>query len=92
MFEAAACGVPVISDLWPGLETLFTPGEEILVANDAEAVVELVTTTSDARRNTIGAAARARFLRDHTPEQRAKDLESYYREAAGVSTARAVVA
>jgi hypothetical protein len=32
LFEAAACGIPVISDYWPGLETFFTPGEEILIS------------------------------------------------------------
>ncbi len=26
LFEAAACGVPIISDWWPGLATIFEPG------------------------------------------------------------------
>ncbi|HLL54856.1 MAG TPA: glycosyltransferase, partial [Myxococcaceae bacterium] len=29
LFEAAACGIPVLSDAWPGLDTFFTPGEEL---------------------------------------------------------------
>ena len=29
LFEAAACGVPVLSDRWTGLETFFAPGDEI---------------------------------------------------------------
>src|SRR5207253_4873074 len=32
LFEAAACGVPLLSDCWQGLEDFFTPGEEILLA------------------------------------------------------------
>ena len=32
LFEAAACGVPVLSDTWEGLEAFFTPGQEILPA------------------------------------------------------------
>ena len=32
LFEAAACGVPVLSDAWEGLEAFFSPGEEILTA------------------------------------------------------------
>ena len=32
LFEAAACGVPVISDAWPGLNEFFRPGSRILVA------------------------------------------------------------
>ena len=93
LFEAAACGVPVISDDWAGIETLFEPGEEILVAQNAQDVIEFLA-LPDTRRQEIGAAARRRFLRDHTPEQRAKDLEAYYREAAAASSniAAAVVA
>jgi methyltransferase (TIGR04290 family) len=33
LFEAAACGTPIISDAWPGLATLFEPGREILARN-----------------------------------------------------------
>src|SRR5437868_3925237 len=93
LFEAAACGVPVISDDWAGIETLFEPGEEILVAQNAQDVIEFLG-LPERRRDEIGAAARRRFLRDHTPEQRAKDLEAYYREAATASSgiAAAVVA
>lgn len=28
LFEAAACGAPIISDRWPGLESIFVPDEE----------------------------------------------------------------
>src|SRR5438132_8271337 len=28
LFEAAACGTPVISDRWPGIETVFERSEE----------------------------------------------------------------
>src|SRR3712207_6897251 len=33
LFEAAACGVPILSDAWEGIETFFAPGEELLVAS-----------------------------------------------------------
>ncbi|MGN6104293.1 MAG: CgeB family protein, partial [Kofleriaceae bacterium] len=32
LFEAAACGVPIISDPWDGLDELFEPRTEILIA------------------------------------------------------------
>ncbi len=32
LFEAAACGVPIISDEWPGLEEFLVPGREIFVS------------------------------------------------------------
>jgi spore maturation protein CgeB len=93
LFEAAACGVPVISDNWPGIETLFEPGEEILLAENSMDVVEFLC-MPESRRREIAGAARQRFLRDHTPEQRAKNLEAYYREAVNASfeVAAAVVA
>ena len=89
LFEAAACGVPVISDSWPGIESLFKPGEEILAAKSARDIIEVLNTMPADRGRTIGAAARRRFLRDHAPEQRAKNLESYYGEAVSASPHRA---
>jgi spore maturation protein CgeB len=86
LFEAAACGVPVISDAWPGIETLFASGTEILIAENTADVIGLLRETDEQRRGAIGAAARRRFLRDHSPDQRARDLESYYREVIGVPT------
>ena len=35
LFEAAACGTPIISDIWDGLDTLFEPGREIVLAGEA---------------------------------------------------------
>ena len=34
LFEAAACGAPILSDGWEGLERFFRPGIEILIARD----------------------------------------------------------
>ncbi len=36
LFEAAACGAPILSDWWAGLDEFFTPGVEILVARGTE--------------------------------------------------------
>src|SRR5205814_3160673 len=33
LFEAAACGVPIISDRWPGIENLFKPNDELLIVD-----------------------------------------------------------
>ena len=57
LFEAAACGTPVISDVWHGLTTLFAPGEEILLADDAEMLLDaLLDCRKDARRDRPRAA------------------------------------
>jgi spore maturation protein CgeB len=80
LFEAAACGVPVISDRWPGIETIFTPGEEIIVVDGGQQVLHVLREFPEERRRAIAAAARKRLLLNHTPAHRAKQLESYYRE------------
>src|SRR3954453_18180883 len=81
LFEAAACGIPVISDDWPGMETVFTPGKEILIAEESRDVMQILTDMPEDRRLGIAAAARARFLKEHTPDHRARQLEAYYQEA-----------
>jgi spore maturation protein CgeB len=75
LFEAAACGVPTISDAWPGLETVFVPGEELLVANDSTDVIRHLTTLTAERRHQLGSRARARVLGEHTASHRAASLE-----------------
>jgi spore maturation protein CgeB len=77
LFEAAACGVPVISDWWEGLDSIFEPGREILVAREKEDVVRHLTRIGDVERRAIGERARRRVLRDHTAECRARQLEGY---------------
>jgi spore maturation protein CgeB len=81
MFEAAACGTPLISDNWPGIETVFKPGAEILVASGARDVVEILSQLPEERRLTLAANARARLLKEHAPAHRAIQLEGYYCEA-----------
>jgi spore maturation protein CgeB len=83
LFEAAACAVPVISDSWPGIETLFAPDKEILLVSSTEEVMEILDGLPEARRRSIAAAARKRVLEAHTAAHRAIELEKYYREAIG---------
>ena len=75
LFEAAACGVPVISDRWPGLTELFAEGEEILLADTADEVLRHLAGTGEDERRAIGARARARVLAEHTAERRVEQLE-----------------
>ncbi len=71
LFEAAACGTPVVSDAWPGIETIFAPGEEILLARTAEDALAFVAEMPDERRRSIGERARRRVLAEHTAAHRA---------------------
>ncbi len=75
LFEAAACGVPVISDAWNGLEQLFVPGEEILIARNSDDVLRFLRDTSTSQVRSIGTRARDRVLAAHTSEHRAIELE-----------------
>ncbi len=82
LFEAAACGVPILSDTWAGLDAFFTPGEEILIARDAEETVAALD-LSEAERTRIAAAGRERTLAEHTSDHRAGTLLQLLDEAAG---------
>lgn len=77
LFEAAACGAPLISDPWPGLETIFRPDEEILIAHTTADVTHALTSISETERQALAARARARVLRSHTGVHRALELETY---------------
>ncbi len=79
IFEAAACGIPVISDYWDGLETVFAPDEEILIAQSAEDVLRYMRDLPDSCRLAIGLRARKRVLAEHTAARRAALLEKYFR-------------
>jgi spore maturation protein CgeB len=81
LFEAAACGTPIISDLWQGLNTLFVPGREILLADDAQDVLEYLCDLPEDERQRIGERGRERVLASHTSEHRAIELEGYVAEA-----------
>jgi spore maturation protein CgeB len=81
LFEAAACGVPIISDYWTGLETLFTPGTEILISESAADTHRALSTVTERERRAIGQRALRRVLADHTAEHRAIQLEQYLVEA-----------
>ncbi len=81
LFEAGACAAPVISDWWDGLDSLFALGREVLVSSGPEQTLRYLRDVSEERRLEIGQAARARVLAEHTPEQRAIQLERYWKEA-----------
>lgn len=77
LFEAAACGVPIISDYWDGLGTFFELGREILVSSSSADTLRFLRETPDDERQAIGVRAREVVLRDHTAAKRAEELEGY---------------
>jgi spore maturation protein CgeB len=83
LFEAAACGATIVSDTWPGLETFFVPGAEILTAADSGDVVRYLTRYDREQLKRIGRAARDRVLAGHSNEVRAREFEAAVERAAG---------
>jgi spore maturation protein CgeB len=81
IFEAAACGIPIISDYWEDLESFFAPDEEILFARSFEEVLDYLRGIRENERLRIGDNARRRILSEHSAEQRAIELENYVMEA-----------
>ncbi|HEX8281719.1 MAG TPA: glycosyltransferase, partial [Chthoniobacterales bacterium] len=80
LFEAAACGTPIISDDWPGLSEFFKPDEEILIASTTEDVLEILRTMPEGDARAVGQRARERVLAEHTAAHRAEELETLIEE------------
>ncbi len=81
LFEAAACGTPVISDYWESLESFFEADEEILFARSAEEALDYLRHIGEEERVRIGDNARRKILQEHSAERRAFELETYAIEA-----------
>ena len=75
LFEAGACATPVISDVWPGLDALFLPGQEILLACEGDDVLQALTDPHEGLRDRRAYAIRERVLAEHTARHRAAELE-----------------
>lgn len=91
LFEAAACGVPIISDPWPGLETIFVPGKHILVARSASDVLGYLYDLPEWEHRQLAARARDHVLARHTAAHRAVALEGYVEELLAGGSARLAV-
>lgn len=77
LFEAGACGTPLISDPWEGLDQLFADGTEICICRNASEVLALLRDLPAQERMAMGEAFRARVLREHTADIRASELLAY---------------
>jgi spore maturation protein CgeB len=90
LFEAAACGTPVITDYWHGLETIFSIGKEILIARSTREALRYVREMKESECLALGGRAMKRILRDHTAQRRAAQLETYILRAAMSRTGAAL--
>ncbi len=76
LFEAAASGATLVSDDWPGLDTFFRPGQEILLPVSGVDVARYITASDDAELRRIGRRAQERVLAEHTSDRRAQQFEA----------------
>ena len=76
IFEAAGAAACIISDAWVGLETFFEPGKELLIAERGEGVADILGGLQLKQARSIGRAAHARAIAQHTYAHRAKQVAS----------------
>jgi spore maturation protein CgeB len=88
LFEAAGCGVAIISDDWEGLSEVLTPGREILVAHTREDVLQYLTELPEEEVRNLAASARARCLLHHTAAARASELLTYIAQTQGTAESK----
>ncbi len=79
-FEAAACGTPLITDAWEGLDSFFDPRHDLRVVARAEDVQDALN-MADRELLSLAARARQRTLDEHTGLVRARQLLGYLEEA-----------
>jgi spore maturation protein CgeB len=80
VFEAAGAAACLITDAWEGIEQFLKPDVEVLVARDGQDVAEHLSTLTPERARTIGQAALARVLAEHTYALRGREVDRLFRE------------
>ncbi|MBL0419967.1 glycosyltransferase [Ramlibacter sp. AW1] len=88
LFEAAACGTPIVSDRWRGIEDVLVPGREIVLADSSAEVLALLREGGEDERLRMAERARQRILSAHTAAHRAEQLEAYALELGAAGAAR----
>jgi spore maturation protein CgeB len=86
-FEAAACGTPIVTDWFEGLDSFFDPRRELLLANSTKDVLNAVE-LPDSELAQVAQRARERTLAEHTGEHRARELVGAIEQAANASNSR----
>jgi spore maturation protein CgeB len=82
VFEALACGIPLVSAPWRDSEGLFTPGEDFLVARDGSEMQRHLRTLlrEPAAAAALAERGRRTVLARHTCAHRVDELMAICRE------------
>lgn len=83
LFEAAACGVAIVSDEFAGLDEFFQPGSEIIVARTTADVIAVMQFSQDELAQ-VARAGRERVLNSHTAAHRAAELERIFEDTLNI--------
>jgi glycosyltransferase involved in cell wall biosynthesis len=91
LLRAMAMGLPTVATRVGGIPEVITPDTGMLVALDPGAVVRALTSLTDdpARREKLGAGARARFLAEYDARAWARKLHDVYQSALDTWKSRA---
>ena len=78
MFEALACGIPLVSAPWDDAEGLFRPGSDYLVARNGDEMTQLLRSVGEepALRDAVAASGLETVLARHTCAHRVDELMS----------------
>ena len=87
VFEALACGIPLVSAPWDDAEALFRPGRDFLVARDGDEMASHLRALKADRglREALVASGLARITERHTCGHRADELLAVHSRLAGRS-------
>jgi spore maturation protein CgeB len=86
LFEAAACGTPILTDWWGGLDHFFDVKQELQVVHNADDVLQALD-QPEGELLEMARRARDRTLEEHTGDRRAEQLLAYCEEAANSKAA-----
>ncbi len=94
IFEALACGIPLVSAPWDDVEGLFTPGEDFLIARTGEEMKRHLNDLlqDEERRKEIASHGHQTILARHTCAHRVDELLDIYAELEGTQQQKAVMA
>ena len=82
LLAAAACGVPVLTAPWAGIDEFFESKLDLFEVSSEQDVLDVLYGTDEPTRRRVGTRARERVLESHTTAHRAQQLLDYWQEVA----------
>jgi spore maturation protein CgeB len=94
VFEALACGIPLVSAPWNDVEGLFSPGKDFLIAHTGEEMIRHLNDLlqDEERRKEIASHGRQTILQRHTCAHRVDELLNIYAELEGTEQQKVAIA